>query len=107
MFKETPESVRAIVSLFALYTSMLAALQFGLGAVCDITGGLLIVVWDPIDSSPAFANWQIMEQLVKNPSLPTAWLEIVAGDEKKFGSSSGSAKEFLRRRKMPGPAASE
>jgi hypothetical protein len=42
MLKETPESVRAIVSLFALYTIMLATLQFGLGAVYDITGGILI-----------------------------------------------------------------
>jgi hypothetical protein len=61
-------------------------------------------IWDPINSSAAFADWQIMEQLVRNPSLPAAWLEIIAGDEKKFGSSSGIAKEFLRRRKMSGRA---
>jgi hypothetical protein len=44
MLKETPESVRAIVSLFALYTLLLAALTFGLGAVSDITGGVLVLL---------------------------------------------------------------
>lgn len=44
MIKETPESVRAIVSLFALFTIALAALQFGVGASLDIAGGLLILI---------------------------------------------------------------
>jgi hypothetical protein len=44
MLKETPDSVRAIVSLFALYTIVLAVLQFGLGAIYDISGGLLTLM---------------------------------------------------------------
>jgi len=42
MHKETSESVRAVVTLFALYTITMGALQFGLGAVYDLTGGLLM-----------------------------------------------------------------
>jgi hypothetical protein len=44
MLKETPESVRAIVSLFALYALLLGSLQLGLGASYDIVGGLLVIL---------------------------------------------------------------
>lgn len=57
-------------------------------------------IWAPIQASPDHPDWQIMEQLTHNPSLPTEWLESIAQNQAKFGRSSSAAKESLRKRRL-------
>ena len=58
-------------------------------------------IWDPINASDKIADWQKMEQFVRNPSLPKDWLETIAKDKRKYGNSSNAAEAILSRGKKP------
>ena len=58
-------------------------------------------VWTPIRESKQVAPLEVVDQLVRNPSLPSSWLEEIAADRPKYGPRSGMASSILKSRQEP------
>lgn len=59
---------------------------------------VLSEVWNPIHLSSAQPDSAMMVHLVRNPLVPSEWLQVIALDKVKYSYASNSAEYFLKER---------
>ncbi len=61
-------------------------------------------IWGQISKDPFLSDWQVVEQLTRNPATPIEWLEIMAERQEANHQRSGFARQVVERRKKASQA---